>query len=88
MKLRTLLLASAAVMFTTSAMAVDITNPFYLPAKGKFLSDTKIQMNRGKTDNGTVEHERKVSYARKLLPYTQRRPHGQKERIELRYIRK
>lgn len=69
MKLRTLLLASAAVMFTTSAMAVDITNPFYLPAKGKFLSDTKIQMNRGKTDNGTVEHERKVSYAREELTY-------------------
>lgn len=69
MKLRTLLLASAAVMFTTSAMAVDITNPFYLPAKGKFLSDTKIQMNRGKTDNGVTENEAKTSYAREELAY-------------------
>lgn len=69
MKFRTLLLASAAVMVTTSAMAVDFTNPFYLPTKGKFLSDTKIQMNRGKTDNGVTENEVKTSYAREELTY-------------------
>ena len=69
MKFRTLLLASAAVMFTTSAMAVDITNPFYLPTKGKFLSDTKIEMNRGKYDDGAVESVSKNAYAREELTY-------------------
>lgn len=69
MKFRTLLLASAAVMFTTSAMAVDITNPFYLPTKGKFLSDTSIQMNRGKVDNGSEEYVSKDGYAREVLTY-------------------
>ena len=69
MKFRTLLLASAAVMFTTSAMATDITNPFYLPVKGKFLSDTKIEMNRGKADTGTVEAVEKGAYAREELTY-------------------
>ncbi len=69
MKFRTLLLASAAVMVTTSAMAVDFTNPFYLPTKGKFLSDTKIQMNRGKTDDGVTENEVRTSYAREELTY-------------------
>ena len=69
MKFRTLLLASAAVMVTTSAMAVDITNPFYLPTKGKFLSDTKIQMNRGKINDGVTENELRTSYAREELSY-------------------
>ena len=35
MKFRTMLLASAAVMFATSASAADITNPFFLPMQGK-----------------------------------------------------
>lgn len=69
MKFRTLLLASAAVMFTTSAMAVDITNPFYLPTKGKFLSDTSVEMNRGKTDTGSYEGVEKSAYAREELSY-------------------
>lgn len=69
MKFRTLLLASAAVMFTTSAMAVDITNPFYLPTKGKFLSDTSVEMNRGKTDSGVEEGVEKSAYAREELTY-------------------
>lgn len=69
MKFRTLLLASAAVMFTTSAMAVDITNPFYLPTKGKFLSDTSVEMNRGKTDTGSYEGVEKSAYAREELTY-------------------
>ena len=69
MKFRTLLLASAAVMFTTSAMAVDITNPFYLPTKGKFLSDTSVEMNRGKLDNGEEEGVEKSAYAREELTY-------------------
>lgn len=69
MKFRTLLLASAAVMFTTSAMAVDIINPFYLPTKGKFLSDTSVEMKRSKTDNGEKEFVSKNGYAREVLTY-------------------
>lgn len=69
MKFRTLLLASAAVMFTTSAMAVDLTNPFYLPTKGKFLSDTSVEMKRSKTDNGEEEFVSKNGYAREVLTY-------------------
>ena len=69
MKFRTLLLASAAVMFSTSAMAVDITNPFYLPTEGKFLSDTSLEMNRGKLDTGMYETEEKTGYAREELTY-------------------
>ncbi len=48
MKFRTMLLASAAVMFTSSAFAADITNPFFLPTQGKFLSDTSVEFSRVK----------------------------------------
>lgn len=52
MKFRTMLLASAAVMFTSSAFAADITNPFFLPTQGKFLSDTSVEYSRAKMDLG------------------------------------
>ena len=55
MKFRTMLLASAAVMFTTSAFAEDFTNPFYLPAQGKVISDTRIETSRMKMDDGAAE---------------------------------
>ena len=48
MKLRTMLLASAAVMFAGSAMAADLTNPFYLPGQGEFTSDTVVDYSRTK----------------------------------------
>ena len=69
MKFRTLLLASAAVMVTTSAMAMDITNPFYLPTEGKFLSSTSLEQNRAKADNGVVEGVEKAMYAHEELTY-------------------
>ncbi len=46
MKLKTMLLASAAVMFAGSAMAADLTNPFYAPSEGQFTSDTTVSHNR------------------------------------------
>ena len=52
MKFRTMLLASAAVMFATSASAADITAKFFTPAQGGILSDTSIQSTRFKADLG------------------------------------
>lgn len=46
MKLKSVLLASAAVLFAGSAVAADLTNPFYLPGKGQMTSDTKIEYGR------------------------------------------
>lgn len=72
MKFRTMLFASAAVMFTTSAMAADdITGAFYLPTKGKFLSNTSLEMSRGKMDFGPsyVEDVEKGLYASEELTY-------------------
>ena len=46
MKLKSVLLASAAVLFAGSAVAADLTNPFYLPGKGQMTSDTKAQYFR------------------------------------------
>ncbi len=63
MKFRTILLASAAVMFTSSAFAADITNPFFLPTQGKILSDTSIETTRTKTDTGVEEGVSKGLYA-------------------------
>ena len=48
MNYRTILLASAAVMFAGSAMAADLTNPFYLPGQGEVTSDTAVAYNRAK----------------------------------------
>ena len=46
MKLKSVLLASAAVLFAGSAVAADLTNPFYLPGKGQMTSDTKVEYGR------------------------------------------
>ena len=62
MKLKSVLLASAAVLFAGYAVAADLTNPFYLPGKGQMTSDTKIQyfredMGEGKYDNYFASEE-------------------------------
>jgi len=46
MNLKTMLLASAATLFAAQANATDITNPFYLPTEGHFLSETNLETNR------------------------------------------
>ena len=68
MKFRTMLLASAAVMFTSSAFAADITNPFFLPTQGKFLSDTKVQFSREKWEGEQGGAEKEL-YAREQLAF-------------------
>ena len=56
MKLKSVLLASAAVLFAGSAVAADLTNPFYLPGKGQMTSDTKIEYFREKDGNGHYDN--------------------------------
>ena len=46
MKLKSVLLASVAVLFAGSASAADLTNPFFVPSQGKMTSDTKVQHSR------------------------------------------
>ncbi len=48
MNYRTILLATATVMFAGAANAEDITAPMYLPGTGKVLSDTSVQYDRTK----------------------------------------
>ena len=55
MKFRTMLLASAAVMFASSASAADITAKFFTPAQGGILSNTTVQTSRVKTNDGIDE---------------------------------
>lgn len=46
MNYRTILLASAAVMFAGSAMAADLTGALYLPNKGQLTSNTSYEYGR------------------------------------------
>ena len=52
MKLKSVLLASAAVLFAGSASAADLTNPFYLPGQGQFTSDTQVSYGRTEHTGG------------------------------------
>ena len=68
MNYRTVLLASAAVMFATAASAKDITNPFYLPEQGKVLSDTSIETSRTNLKHG-IGNVDKSLYANEEITY-------------------
>ena len=52
MKLKSVLLASVAVLFAGSASAADLTSPFFVPSQGKMTSDTKIEYGRTHVDDG------------------------------------
>ncbi len=60
MKLKTMLLASAAVMFAGSAMAADLTNPFYAPSEGEFTSDTAVAHERTSYKHGVAADKQTV----------------------------
>lgn len=60
MKYKTMLLASAAVMFAGSAMAADLTNPFYTPNEGAFTSDTAVAHNRVSYKHGVAADKQTV----------------------------
>ncbi len=49
MNYKTLLMASAAVLFSTQAMAQDLTGAFSVPGKGQIMSETTLGMTRTKT---------------------------------------
>jgi len=50
MNYKTLLMASAAVLFTSQAMAADLTGAFSVPGKGQITSETAIEMGRIKAE--------------------------------------
>ena len=49
MNYKTLLMASAAVLFSSQAMAQDLTGAFSVPGKGQIMSETSMAMSRAKT---------------------------------------
>ena len=55
MKLKSVLLASAAVLFAGSASAADLTSPFFVPSQGKITSDTKVEYGRAHIDGGIYD---------------------------------
>ena len=65
MKLKSVLLASVAVLFAGSASAADLTSPFFVPSQGKMTSDTKVQYGRTHVDNGIYDN----LYASEELAY-------------------
>ncbi len=48
MNYKTMLLASAAVLFASQAMAQDLTGAFSVPGKGQIMSDTRLGLTREK----------------------------------------
>lgn len=55
MNYKTLLMASAAVLFSTQAMAQDLTGAFSVPGKGQIMSDTSIELGRAKTNKRAAD---------------------------------
>ena len=51
---KSLLVLTAALLASTSGFAADIYNPFYLPTKGGFLSDTNVVYQN--TEDGDSEN--------------------------------
>lgn len=49
MNYKTILMASAAMLFASQAVAEDLTGAFSVPGEGQFTSDTSIKMSREKT---------------------------------------
>ena len=65
-----MLLASAAALFATQANAADITNPFYLPTEGHFLSVTNLETNRTQVEKtGVFKGHANTYAARETLAY-------------------
>ena len=67
MNYRTILMATAAVLLSSQAMAADLTNPFFTPNKGQITSDTSVGYYRltTKHDQGSLEGY----YAAEALEY-------------------
>ena len=52
MNYKTMLLASAAVLFSSQAMAADLTGALYVPGEGQLTSDTILSQSRVKGKHG------------------------------------
>lgn len=63
---KTMLLAGVAVLFTSNAMARDLTGAFSVPAEGEFLSETRFGYERYKDKDGHVDEGYK---AMEILEY-------------------
>jgi hypothetical protein len=71
MNYKTLLMASAAVLFTSQAMAQDLTGAFSVPGKGQITSETSLGMSREKVkysynNNSYIQDG---AYATEILEY-------------------
>ena len=69
MNYKTLLMASAAVLFSTQAMAQDLTGAFSVPGKGQIMSETKIGLTRTKVKRDKVPHINDSAYIAEQLEY-------------------
>ena len=73
MNYKTMLLASAAVLFANQAMAQDITGTFAVPGAGQFTSDTSIGMTRAKTKwtapGGSMTEAEDGAYISEVVEY-------------------
>ena len=71
MNYKTTLLASAAVLFASQAMAQDLTGAFSVPGKGQFTSETSIGMTRTKAKVGEehVKYALDTAYAEEEIEY-------------------
>ncbi|MFI3241335.1 MAG: hypothetical protein R3Y43_02075 [Alphaproteobacteria bacterium] len=67
MKLKTLLLTSAAILGATNAMATDITSPFYLPEIDEGLSTTSVEYSRVNMDE--TSNQSKGWYVKEEIAY-------------------
>ncbi len=70
MNYKTMLMASAAVLFASQAMAQDLTGAFSVPGKGQIMSDTRLGMSRTKIKD-TDGYKRALDsvYASEVLEY-------------------
>ena len=70
MNYKTLLMASAAVLFSTQAMAQDLTGAFSVPGKGQIMSDTSFAIGREKTEyKGWRDFANDSAIATEILEY-------------------
>jgi len=69
MNYKTLLMASAAVLFASQAMAQDLTGAFSVPGKGQIMSDTSIAAQREKSKLNGRKSAEDALLAREVIEY-------------------
>lgn len=69
MNYKTMLLASAAVLFASQAMAQDLTGAFSVPGKGQIMSETNLGLTRTKTKYDGVQNAEDGRYIEQTIEY-------------------